>query len=72
MDCPKAPKAELDGEIGKSTMALVARVMSPFLRRIIPKCAKNNVTVIFVNQTRDNVGVLYGDPVTTPGGKLIA
>lgn len=67
-----APKAELDGEIGKATMALVARVMSPFLRRIIPKCAKNNVTVIFVNQIRDNVGVMFGDPTTTPGGRLVA
>lgn len=52
-----APEAELDAEIGKPTMALVARVMSPFLRRIVAKCAKNNVTVIFINQIRDNVGV---------------
>lgn len=44
-----APEAELKEDIGKPTMALVARVMSPFLRRIVAKCAKNNVTVIFIN-----------------------
>ena len=66
------PQAELDGEIGKATMALQARIMSPFLRRIIGKAAKVGCTCIFINQVRDAVGVMYGDPTTTPGGKLIA
>lgn len=66
------PKVELEGEIGKATMALQARIMSPFLRRIIGKAHKNKCTCVFINQVRDAVGVMYGDPTTTPGGKLIA
>lgn len=50
------PQAELDGEIGKATMALQARIMSPFLRRIIGKANKNNCTCVFINQIRDAVG----------------
>lgn len=65
------PKVELEGEIGKATMALQARIMSPFLRRIIGKANKNKCTVIFINQIRDAVGVMYGDPTTTPGGKAL-
>jgi len=45
-----APLEEVEGEIGKKTMGLAARIMSPFLRKIVGKCAKNNVTVIFINQ----------------------
>ncbi len=66
------PQEELDGEVGKQTIGLVARYMSQFLRRITPKAAKQGTTVIFVNQVRDQIGVMYGDPTTTPGGKLIA
>jgi recombination protein RecA len=65
------PKAELEGEIGKATMALQARIMSPFLRRIIGKASTNKCTCIFINQIRDAVGVMYGDPTTTPGGKAL-
>jgi recombination protein RecA len=65
------PQEELEGEIGKQTIALVARYMSQFLRRIGPKTAHNGSTVIFINQTRDAVGVMYGNPVTTPGGKAL-
>ena len=54
------PKAEFDAEVGKATMALQARVMSPFLRKLIGTCAKTGCTVIFINQLRDNVGVMYG------------
>ena len=50
------PKAEFDAEVGKATMALQARVMSPFLRKLIGTCAKTGCTVIFINQLRDNVG----------------
>ena len=66
------PKAEFEAEVGKATMALQARVLSPFLRKLIGTCAKTGCTVIFINQLRDNVGVMYGDPTTTPGGRLIA
>ena len=50
------PKAEFEAEVGKATMALQARVMSPFLRKLIGICAKTGCTVIFINQLRDNVG----------------
>lgn len=51
------PKEELEGEIGKQTIGLIARYMSQFLRRITPKAAQKGVTVIFINQTRDAIGV---------------
>ena len=50
------PKAEFEAEVGKATMALRARVLSPFLRKLIGICAKTGCTVIFINQLRDNVG----------------
>ena len=50
------PKAEFEAEVGKQTMALQARVLSPFLRKLIGICAKTGCTVIFINQLRDNVG----------------
>lgn len=50
------PKAEFEAEVGKQTMALQARVMSPFLRKLIGTCAKTGCTVVFINQLRDNVG----------------
>ena len=50
------PKAEFEAEVGKATMALQARVLSPFLRKLIGTCAKTGCTVIFINQLRDNVG----------------
>jgi recombination protein RecA len=50
------PEAELENEIGKATMALQARIMSPFLRRIIGKAAKTGTICIFINQIRDAVG----------------
>ncbi|MNJ90455.1 recombinase A [compost metagenome] len=65
------PKEELEGEVGKNNVALIARYMSQFLRRISPKAATNNVTVIMINQVRDAIGVMYGDPTTTPGGKAL-
>jgi RecA/RadA recombinase len=46
--------------------------MGQFLRRIGPKLDENNSTLICINQTRDNIGVMYGDPTTTPGGEQIA
>lgn len=65
------PEEELNGEIGKQTIGLIARYMSQFLRRITPKAAKAGSTVIFINQIRDAIGVMYGDTTTTPGGKAL-
>ena len=65
------PEAELEDDISKQNIALIARGMSKFLRRITPKCARNNCTVAFINQTRDNVGIMYGNPVTTGGGQAL-
>lgn len=65
------PKEELEGEVGKQTIGLVARHMSQFLRRITPKAAQSGSTVIMINQIRDAIGVMYGDPTTTPGGKAL-
>ena len=66
------PKAEFEAEVGKQNVALQARILSQFLRKLIGICAKTGCTVICINQMRDNVGVMYGDPTTTPGGRLIA
>lgn len=65
------PKEEFEGEVLKTTVGLVARGMSQFLRRITPQLANNKCSIIFINQTRDNIGVMYGDPTTTPGGKAL-
>lgn len=65
------PKEELDGEPTKQTIGLIARYMSQFLRRITPKLSRNNCTTIWINQIRDNVGVMYGDTSTTPGGRSL-
>jgi recombination protein RecA len=66
------PKAELEAEVGKATIGVVARILSPFLRRLIGAANRTGTTCIFINQIRDAIGVMYGDPTTTPGGKLIA
>ena len=65
------PQAELDGEMGESTVGLQARLMSKALRKITGTLNKNDCAVIFINQLRDKVGVLYGNPETTTGGKAL-
>ena len=65
------PKAEFEAEVGKQNVALQARILSQFLRKLIGICAKTGCTVICINQMRDNVGVMYGDPTTTPGGRAL-
>lgn len=62
------PRAEIDGEMGDSHVGLQARLMSQALRKLSGAIAKSNCTVIFINQLRQKVGVLYGNPETTPGG----
>ena len=65
------PQAELDGEMGDSTVGLQARLMSKAMRKITATLNKNECAVIFINQLRDKVGVLYGNPETTTGGKAL-
>lgn len=65
------PKAELEGEYGDAHMGLRARLMGQFLRRVTPILNKNQVTLMMLNQTREKIGVFFGDPTTTPGGKAV-
>ena len=62
------PRAELDGEIGDSVVGMLARLMSQAMRRLAGAIARNNCTVIFINQLRQKIGNPYGNPETTPGG----
>jgi recombination protein RecA len=63
------PKAELDGEIGDPTWALQARMMSQAMRKLTGAIAKQQDIVIFINQIREKIGVMFGSPETTPGGR---
>lgn len=65
------PKSELEGEIGESKMGLQARMMSQAMRKIVGNANKNNCTIIFINQIREKIGVMFGDPTTTPGGNAL-
>ena len=65
------PKAELDGEMGDSHMGLQARLMSQAMRKLTGICAANEVTVIFINQLREKIGVVFGNPETTTGGRAL-
>ena len=65
------PKAELDGEMGDSHVGLQARMMSQALRKLTGVINKSNTTVIFINQLREKVGVMFGSPETTTGGKAL-
>ena len=65
------PKAEIDGEMGDSHVGLQARLMSQALRKLTGITAKTKTCVIFINQLREKVGVMFGNPETTPGGKAL-
>ena len=65
------PKAEIDGEMGDSHVGLQARLMSQALRKLAGITNKTNTCVVFINQLREKVGVLFGNPETTPGGKAL-
>ena len=65
------PKAELDGEIGDKHVGLQARMMSQAMRKLTGAIAKSNTTVIFINQIREKIGVMFGSPETTPGGRAL-
>ena len=62
------PRSELEGEIGDSVVGVLARLMSQAMRRLAGAISRNNCTVIFINQLRQKIGVMYGNPETTPGG----
>lgn len=65
------PKAEIDGEMGDSHVGLQARLMSQALRKLTGITAKTKTCVIFINQLREKVGIMFGNPETTPGGKAL-
>ena len=65
------PKAEIDGEMGDAFVGLQARLMSQALRKLTGVTSKSKTLVIFINQLREKVGVMYGNPETTPGGKAL-
>lgn len=65
------PQAEMDGEIGDSHVGLLARLMSQGLKKLAQKCYKTGTTLIFINQIREKVGVMFGNPETTSGGRAL-
>ena len=65
------PKAELDGEMGDAHVGLQARLMSQALRKLAGAISKSNTSAIFINQLREKVGILFGNPETTPGGRAL-
>lgn len=65
------PEAELAGDIGDQHMGLQARMMSQAMRILTGKAARNGTTLIFINQIREKIGVMYGNPETTPGGRAL-
>jgi recombination protein RecA len=65
------PKAEIDGEMGDSFIGLQARLMSQALRKLTAIVSKTKTSVVFINQLREKVGVMFGSPETTPGGKAL-
>ncbi len=65
------PRAEIDGEMGDTFVGLQARMMSQAMRKLAGVVSKTNSIVVFINQLREKVGVLYGNPETTPGGRAL-
>src|SRR5688572_20744054 len=65
------PRAEIEGEMGDSHMGLQARLMSQALRKLTGAISKSRCTVIFINQIREKIGVMFGNPETTPGGRAL-
>ena len=65
------PRSEIEGEMGDSSVGVVARLMSQALRKLAGCISKTNCIVIFINQLREKIGVMYGNPETTPGGRAL-
>ena len=64
-------RAEIDGEMGSSHVGLQARLMSQALRKLTSVISKSNCVAVFINQVREKIGVMYGNPETTPGGRAL-
>ena len=67
----RVPQAELDGEMGDTHVGLQARLMSQALRKLTGTVSRSNTCVIFINQIREKIGVMFGNPETTPGGRAL-
>ena len=65
------PRAEIEGEMGDSHVGLQARLMSQALRKLTGAISKSKSTVVFINQLREKIGVMFGNPETTPGGRAL-
>ena len=65
------PALKIEGEIGDTTVGLQARLMSQALRKLAGSLSKSNTTCIFINQLREKIGVMFGNPETTPGGRAL-
>lgn len=65
------PRSELEGEVGDNSIGAQARMMSQFLRRAVPKIKNSGTTVVFINQIRHKIGVMFGNPETTSGGNAM-
>ncbi|MDC0480194.1 recombinase RecA, partial [Candidatus Marinimicrobia bacterium] len=65
------PRAELEGDMGDSHMGLQARLMSQALRKLTGTVSRSNTCVIFINQIREKIGIVFGNPETTPGGRAL-
>ena len=65
------PKSEIEGEMGDSKMGLHARLMSQALRKLTASISKTNCTVVFINQLREKIGIMFGNPETTTGGNAL-
>ena len=65
------PRSELEGEMGESSVGVVARLMSQALRKLAGIISKTSCIVVFINQLREKIGVMYGNPETTPGGRAL-
>ncbi len=65
------PRSEIEGEMGDSSVGVIARLMSQALRKLAGAISKTNCIVIFINQLREKIGVMYGNPETTPGGRAL-
>mgnify|MGYP002709693561 FL=1 len=65
------PRAEIEGEIGDTTVGLQARLMSQALRKLAGSLSRSNTTCIFINQLREKIGVMFGNPETTTGGRAL-
>ena len=65
------PRSEIEGELGDSSVGVLARLMSQALRKLAGTISKTNCIVVFINQLREKIGVMYGNPETTPGGRAL-